>query len=386
MKGVMPMKQTRYVTHLENIPQLSTEEIDSFKPVIQKYMFRVNEYYLGLINWNDPNDPIRRIVIPDISELQNWGDLDASNEENYFVAPGTQHKYRDTAVLLVNDVCGAYCRFCFRKRLFMNGNDEVVRDISEGLRYIAENHHINNVLITGGDPLLMSTRKLKNILEQVRAIDHVKIIRIGTKMLSFNPFRILNDPSLSKELARFNSRQRKIYIMTHFNHPRELTEEAYDAIDILHKAGVITVNQTPLIKGVNDDPLVLSSLFNKLSFAGIPPYYLFQCRPTTGNLTYAAPIERGSDIFKRSKLHCSGLAKRARYVMSHYTGKIEIVGTSDTHTFLKYHRAANRKLIGKIISVRRNPAAYWLDDYEEMQVGVENVEVLNEQLSNLKDY
>lgn len=376
------MKQSRYHTRLESIPQLNTKEIDNLKPVVQKYMFRVSEYYLGLINWNDPNDPIRRVVIPDIFELQACGELDASNEEDFTVAPGTQHKYRDTAVLLVNDVCGAYCRFCFRKRLFMNDNDEVVRDVSEGLKYIAEHPDINNVLLTGGDPLLMSTRELENIMRQIRAIDHVRIIRIGTKMLSFNPFRILNDPALLEALARYSSRQRKIYIMAHFNHPRELTEEALAAAELLHKAGVIMVNQTPLIRGVNDDPLVLSSLCNQLSFAGIPPYYLFQCRPTAGNFTYSVPIERGLDIFRRSKLHCSGLAKRARYTMSHHTGKIEIVGMTNNHTFLKYHRAADRRLIGKFIAVSRNPNAYWLDDYEEIQAGSEYLRVLQDQVFN----
>lgn len=374
----MPMKQPRYITRLEDIPQLSIEEQMYLRPVVEQYMFRVNDYYLSLINWDDPNDPIRRIVIPDNFELQGWDALDVSLEEDYTVAPGTQHKYRDTAVLLINDVCGAYCRFCFRKRLFMNDNDEVVRDVSEGLEYIRAHPEIDNVLVTGGDPLLLSTRKLENIFQQIRQIDHVRIIRIGSKMVAFNPFRILDDPSLPEMLSRHSSSRRRIYLMAHFNHPRELTDEAVEAVDVLQKVGVVMENQTPLIQGVNDDPEVLADLFNKLSYIGVPPYYLLQCRPTAGNFTFSVPIERGMEIFDQARIHCSGLARRARFTMSHYTGKIEILSLTETHVFFKYHRAADEMMIGKFLALRRNPNAYWLDDYEEVREGIERIGILRD--------
>ncbi len=372
------MKHPRYVTRLKDIPQLTNEELHNLQPVVERYAFRANEYYLSLIDWDDPNDPIRRIVIPHKSELLEWGELDPSNEEYYTVAPGTQHKYRDTAVLLVNDVCGAYCRFCFRKRLFLNENDEVVRDISEGLDYIRKHKEINNVLLSGGDPLLMSTGKLERIIRQVRDIDHIHIIRIGTKMLSFNPYRVLADASLPGMLSRYSTTHRRIYIMAHFNHPHELTSEAIAAVDILQQAGLITVNQTPFIRGVNDDSLLLSDLFNKLSYIGVPPYYLFQCRPTAGNHTYAVPIEEGIRILRAARMGCSGLAKRARYTMSHHTGKLEIFGMSDSQVFFKYHRAAEKRMIGKILALGRNPDAYWLDDYEEVSSGIRAEDVLDE--------
>ena len=372
------MKKKRYITHLEDIPQLTELELGQLQPVVNKYAFRTNEYYLSLIDWNDPNDPIRRIVIPNEAELDDSGELDASNESAYMVAPGTQHKYRDTAVMLVNDVCGSYCRFCFRKRLFLNGNDEVVRDISEGLKYIRAHKEINNVLLTGGDPLLMSTRKLERIVAAVRAIKHVHIIRIGTKMPSFNPYRILDDPGLVEMLSLYSTPYCRVYIMSHFNHPRELTEEAIEAIDMMLKAGLIIVNQTPLIRGENDDPLVLSDLFNKLSFFGIPPYYLFQCRPTRGNNAYSVPIEEGIRIVRAARMGCSGLAKRARYMMSHYTGKLEILGMSDEDVFMKYHRAHDKRLIGRMLALKRNPEAHWLDDYDEVPQDIEAERMLVE--------
>ncbi len=141
--------------------------------------------------------------MPSIGELQAWGRLDASDEEEYTKVSGLEHKYEFTALLLVNDVCGAYCRFCFRKRLFMDANDEVVRDVSAGIKYIKEHPEINNVLLTGGDPLVLSTQKLENIICQVRDIDHVKIIRIGTKIPAFNPFRIINDSGLVEMFERY---------------------------------------------------------------------------------------------------------------------------------------------------------------------------------------
>jgi KamA family protein len=329
-------------------------------------MFRTNDYYQKLINWDDPEDPIRRIVIPDRAELDTWGRLDASDEEEYTLVPGMEHKYEFTALLLVNDVCGAYCRFCFRKRLFMDDNDEVVRDVSKGIDYIGKHKEINNVLLTGGDPLIMSTKKLESIIRPLREMDHVKIIRIGTKIPVFNPYRIINDPSLLELFSTYSTSEKKIYIMAHFNHPRELTDTAIEGMNLLQSAGAITVNQTPLIRGINDNSEVLARLFNNLSYAGIAPYYLFICRPTLGNKTYAVPIEEAFEIFELARMHCSGLAKRARLVMSHSTGKIEIVGKTKGRIYMRYHRAADPQEKARFMIFKRNPQAYWFEDYSEI--------------------
>ena len=358
-------KKIKYLTKLEQIPQLTELEREEMQQVNDKFVFRTNDYYQSLIDWDDPNDPIKRIIMPDVEELNEWGELDASNEEKYTKVHGLEHKYTSTALLLVNEVCAAYCRFCFRKRLFMNENDEVTKDISQGLEYIKNNKEINNVLLTGGDPLILSTSKLEPIIQQLREIDHVKIIRIGTKVPAFNPFRIINDPSLLEMFRKYSTAQKKIYIMAHFNHPRELTSQAIEGLNALMDSGVTLVNQTPMVKGVNDDPDVLAELFSKLSFIGVPPYYVFLCRPTLGNEAYSVPVEKGYEIFEKSRIRCSGLAKRARLVMSHESGKIEVVGMTDDQIFFKYARAANSEDNARFLAFYRNPDANWFDDYEE---------------------
>ena len=358
-------KRPKYLTKLEQIPQLSAIERKQLERVNELFIFRSNEYYQSLIDWNDPEDPIRRIVVPDTQELSGWGELDASNEEKFTKVKGLEHKYTSTALLLVNEVCAAYCRFCFRKRLFMNENEEVTKDISEGLEYIREHPEITNVLLTGGDPMIMSTSKLAPIIQQIREIDHVKIIRIGTKIPAFNPYRILNDPSLHEMIRTYSTDEKKIYIMAHFNHPKELTAVAVKGLNKLMQSGAIVVNQTPLIKGVNDDPDILAELFNRLSFIGVPPYYVFLCRPTLGNEPFAVPVEKGYKIFEKARSKCSGLAKRSRLVMSHETGKVEVVGMSDGQVFFKYNRSVDIENNGKFLAFDSNPDAYWFDDYEE---------------------
>lgn len=361
------ISRPRYVNKLDQVQGLSDHERQELQPVAEKFAFRTNEYYQSLIDWNDPDDPIRRIVMPDIQELDEFGEMDASDEHSYTVRKGLEHKYGDTALLLVNNVCGAYCRFCFRKRLFTDGNDEVVNDITDAIAYIEQHPEINNVLLSGGDPLIMSTGKLTKIIKQLRAINHVRIIRIGTKMTAFDPYRILNDPSLLEMLSEYSLPDRKIFVMAHFNHPRELTEPALKGLQLLQKAGAITVNQSPLIKGVNDKPEIIAELFARLSYNGVVPYYLFLCRPTSGNEPYVVPVERGLEIFEGARRRLAGIAKQARLCMSHRTGKVEVVGKMDNKIIFRYHRAPNPLDCGRIMIFDSDPAAGWLDDYMTSQ-------------------
>jgi len=356
----------KYITHIDQIKQLSEQEKSRLKPVTDKFIFRINEYYLSLIDWKDPKDPIRKLIIPNVEELEDWGRLDASDEEAYTVVHGLEHKYDSVALLLVNDVCGGYCRFCFRKRLFMDENDEVTRDISAGLEYIRAHKEIFEVLLTGGDPMVLSTKNLERIVRQVEEIENIRIVRIGTKIPAFNPYRILNDPSLLEMIKSYSFPEKKIYIMAHFNHPRELTDAAVESLTLMQQAGANIVNQTPLIQGVNDDADVLADLFRKLCAIGVPPYYVFQCRPTLGNKPFAVPIEKGYEIFENARSHCSGLGKRARFVMSHHTGKIEIIGLTEDRIFLKYHRANRMVDSSRLMIYKRNPEACWLEDYTDL--------------------
>jgi KamA family protein len=362
----MKKRKLCYYTDIRDLPHLSAGEKGNLYPVTEQFAFRANDYYLSLINWDDPADPIRRLIIPHPDELETWGRLDPSNEQTYTVLPGLEHKYNTTVLLLVSNVCEGICRYCFRKRVFIHPQQDVLRDLPAALEYIRKHGEITNVLLTGGDPLVLTTRKLEKIIAPLREISHVQIIRIGTRIPVFNPYRILDDPDLPGMLGRYCLPDKKIYIMTHFAHPRELTATAMEAVHRLQKAGAILCNQCPLIRGVNDDPPVLALLMRKCSFAGIVPYYLFQCRPALGNHAYTVPIEEGYDILGRAKAMVSGLAKRLRFVMSHSTGKLEIIGRTDEYTYFKYHRAADDKDSGRILICRSNPQACWLDDYQEV--------------------
>jgi len=360
------MQMPKYVTRLDQVPQLSPEEREALRKVESVYAFRSNEYYLSLIDWNDPNDPIRRLIIPSLDELEDWGELDPSGEKHYIVAPGVEHKYERTAVFLASRVCGGICRVCFRKRLFKRRVEEEVIDWDAAFEYVRNHPEITNVLLTGGDPLMLATDKIRRILEELRAIEHVRIIRFGSKLPAFNPFRITEDPELVALFKEFSLPDKRIYLMSHFNHVRELTPQAVKAVELLVSAGVIICNQTPMIRGVTDDPEILARLFQELSFTGATPYYVFQNRPAAGNRTYVVPVERGYTVFEQAKTRVSGAAKRARYCMSHYTGKIAVVGLTKEHIIMKYHQARDPENLGRVMVFRRNPDALWFDDYTDM--------------------
>ncbi|MFO0856191.1 MAG: hypothetical protein U0640_02400 [Phycisphaerales bacterium] len=362
-----PTRKVKYITNVDNIPNISDTDKELIRKVSERYVFRANDYYLRLINWSDPHDPIRQLIIPREEELNEWGKLDASNEAAVTVDSGIQHKYQDTALLLCNEVCGAYCRYCFRKRLFMNDNDEVSKDVTPGLSYIRKHPEISNVLLTGGDPLIMGTRRLTEIISALREIDHVKIIRIGSKMPAFNPFRILEDKELQQLFRTYSTPERRIYLMCHFDHPRELTPEAREGIAMLLSCGVTCVNQCPMIRGINDNADTLAELFATLSHIGCPQYYVFQGRPTAGNHPYEVPIVEAWTKFNDALTRESGLAGRAKYCMSHAAGKVEVVGVDDDHIYLRYHRSKYAQNTGKFFICKRNDDAYWLDHLEPIE-------------------
>jgi lysine 2,3-aminomutase len=156
-----------YLTKITQIPDLPDAELRPLGKVVKQFAFRSNSYYQALIDWSDPDDPIRRLVVPHADKLLDWGAYDASGEADYSIRPGLEHKYPDTELMLVNNVCGALCRFCFRKRLFMKGNQETVRDVRQDLAYIRAHPEISTVLLTGGDPMLMAASRLAPILDKL---------------------------------------------------------------------------------------------------------------------------------------------------------------------------------------------------------------------------
>jgi len=358
------LRRAKYVRNVGQLHNIPPEERARLERVAERYVFRANDYYLGLIDWSRPDDPIKQLIIPREEELEDWGDLDASNEAGVTVAHGVQHKYCDTVLLLCNEVCGAYCRYCFRKRLFMDENDEVTNDVSGGLKYIENHPEVTNVLLTGGDPLLMSTRRLTEILESLRKIDHVRIIRIGTKMPAFDPWRLLDDTALQALFRKMSTPRRRIYLMAHFDHPRELTDSAIEGLACAMRSGLVCANQCPLIKGVNDDPAVLARMYDRLSFVGCAPYYLFQGRPTAGNAPYEVPIAEGWHIFQEALRRVSGLARRPRFVMSHASGKVEVLAVDSARIYMRYHRAKDPSDENRFMIFKRDDEAYWLDQLE----------------------
>jgi len=353
--------QVKYMTNVDEIPGLTEDERESYKKVTDKFVFRLNNYYLQLIDWKNPHDPIRKLIIPSSNELLEYGRWDASDEDTNYVVKGCQHKYQTTALLIVSEVCGAYCRFCFRKRLFRADVKEAMPDVQDGIDYIARTPEINNVLLTGGDPLILNTRKLRSIIEALRAIDHVKIIRIGSKMPVFNPMRIYEDQELLDLIRTHSTDEKRIYIMAHVNHPREITEEARRCFKALYDAGAIVVNQSPVLKGINDDPLVLGELLDKLSWAGVTPYYFFINRPVAGNRGFVLTLEEAYHIVEEAKARTSGLGKRVRLCMSHTSGKVEILAIEDGKAYLKYHQSRDGEY-GKLMVLDCPKEATWFDE------------------------
>ncbi|WP_027094467.1 KamA family radical SAM protein [Cohnella thermotolerans] len=355
------MPQPKYRTDIGKIEQLTEAEREKLKLITNKFVFRVNDYYLNLIDWSDPNDPIRKLVIPSEGELAEYGRWDASDEDTNYVVPGCQHKYDSTALLIVSEVCGAYCRYCFRKRLFRNDVKEATTDVEPGLKYIASQPQISNVLLTGGDSLILATPKLGAILARLREIEHVQIIRLGSKIPVFNPMRIYEDEALLETLKTYSTPEKRIYVMAHINHPREITPEAVRGFEALHNAGVIIVNQTPILRGINDDPKVLGELLDKLSWAGVTPYYFFVNRPVAGNRDFVLPLERVYRLVEEAKALTSGLGKRVRLSMSHTSGKIEILAIENGKAYLKYHQSRDGEY-GKFMTLDCPPDAAWFDD------------------------
>ena len=220
------MKENTYLTSIGEVNRRFNTGISGLGDVENNFAFFANQYYLSLLNWDDPNDPIKKIIIPDKAEMVEWGSLDPSMEARNTKSPGLQHKYGSTALMLISDQCGGLCRFCFRKRLFINPEDEKIRDFSGDIEYIRSHPEISNVLLTGGDALMIPTSRLEKIISALFSIKHIKSVRIGTKMPAYNPFRIIEDESLHNMIRKLSRPGKMIYFMTQFNHPRELTKEA----------------------------------------------------------------------------------------------------------------------------------------------------------------
>lgn len=341
---------------------LNSQKKKDLEAIIRHHPMSVTRYYMSLINWDDPDDPIRKMVIPSKSELDLHGLYDTSGEAENTKMPGLQHKYNETVLLIATNRCPTYCRHCFRKRMVGMSDNEVVKRLHEALDYIRGTEKVTNVLVSGGDPFILPNNVINDFLENLCKIDHLKFIRFGTRVPVTFPDRILLDKNLIEILTDYD-RKKKIQITTHFNHPREITDKSSEAIQMLLRVGIPVHNQTVLLRGVNDHADIMTELMNGLTSIGITPFYVFQCRPTMRVKTaFQVPLYIGCKIIEETRKHLDGYAKRFRYVMSHVTGKIEILGIFD-HSFLfKYHQAKSIGDHGRIFKKGADLKAGWLDD------------------------
>jgi lysine 2,3-aminomutase len=270
--------------------------------VAERYPFRITRHYLGLIE--SRNDPIWRQCVPDIRELSDCQADDPLNESALSPVPGLIHRYPDRVVLLVSNVCAVYCRFCMRKRGVGCGSAHTLTNapISEAIRYIAENPAIRDVILSGGDPLLLEDERLEDILSSLRAIPHLEMIRIGTRVPATLPERIT--PALADMLKRYHP----LYVNTHFNHPREINPQSRRAAALLADAGIPLGNQTVLLRGVNDEPGIMKDLLTGLLSMRIRPYYLHQMDLVKGTAHFRTSVRAGLKIMEAMRGHVSGLA------------------------------------------------------------------------------
>ncbi len=358
-------ESVRSVEHLDRHLRLSQREKRQISDVIERHPMRITHHYLSLLDRNDPDDPIRKMIVPSAEEFNLLGQYDTSGELSNTKMPGLQHKYVQTALILATNRCATYCRYCFRKRLIGLETDEILKRFNDAVKYVEEHTEITNVLISGGDPMILSTDIIERFLQKLSAINHLNFIRFGTKITVALPDRILQDKHLLALFRYYTQRKKRIIVVTHINHPREISEKTIAAVKALERASVTVSNQTVLLKGVNDTPEVLADLQKKLLRVGIQPYYVFQCRPVKRvKHNFQLLLHKGLQVVESAKKMLDGPSKRFRYVMSHRTGKIEILGILDGYMYFRYHQAKDPDNLGKFFKRRLIATAGWLDELE----------------------
>ena len=265
------------------------------------FQARINPYYLSLIRY--PNDPIWKQCVPDNKELEDLdGFTDPLREDEMSPVPNITHRYPDRALFLTTSQCGMYCRFCTRKRKVGNSDKISMKELESAFKYLEKHTEVRDVIMSGGDPLMLTDAMLEKILKRLRQIQHIEIIRIGSKMPCVLPHRIT--PKLVEMIKKYHP----IYVNTHFNHPWEITPESSKACGMLADAGIPVSNQAVLMKGVNDDAEVMKDLFLKLLKIRVRPYYLYMADETRGANHFRTSVDKGLEIMYKLRGNISGLA------------------------------------------------------------------------------
>lgn len=277
-------------------------DIEKINEVVKKYPMRINPHFLSLVREKD--DALWKQCIPGEQELADTICVDDPlAEERDSPVPGLTHRYPDRVLLLVSNQCAMYCRFCTRKRKVGDPFKRITKEqILNGIEYIKQHQEIRDVILSGGDPLLLSDNYLEFILTKIRKIKHVQIIRIGTRVPCALPQRI------TPELCAILKKYHPLYINTHFNHPNEISRESKYACEMLADAGIPLGNQSVLLKGVNDNPAVMKELMHKLLMIRVKPYYIYQADLVKGTNHFRTRIEKGLEIIKALRGWTSGMA------------------------------------------------------------------------------
>jgi len=289
----------------QHIPNLTKSETEGARLANTKLAMAITPHFFNLIDPDDPNCAIRRQVLPRIDETEtaSWEMDDPCGEDSHSPVPGLVHRYPDRVLFLVTDRCAAYCRYCTRSRMVSNATGYGFRpNFEQQLDYIREHPEVRDVLLSGGDPLLLSDDKLRLLLTKLREIPHVEFIRIGSRIPIFLPQRIT--PELCAMLKEFHP----LFISVHANHPRELTTEVRDGLARLADAGIPLGNQSVLLKGVNDDETVMKALLQKLLMCRVRPLYIYQCDLINGSAHLRTSVRRGLEIMETLRGHTTGYA------------------------------------------------------------------------------
>ena len=291
------------LAQLETLLELSPQERAGCLFAAHKLALAITPHFFNLIDPQDPNCPVRRQVIPHIDEsvVAPGESSDPVGEEGTMPVPGIVHRYPDRVLFLVTDRCASYCRYCTRSRLVSNAQSyDFHPELEQGLQYIAAHPEVRDVLISGGDPLLLSDAKIDALLGRLRAIPHVEFIRMGSRIPVFLPQRI------TPELAAIFRKHGPIWMSIHTNHPKEITRELAEACERLSLAGVPLGNQSVLLNGINDTPEIMKSLVHRLLMMRVRPYYLYACDLIEGSTHFRAPIQKGIDIIRALRGHTTG--------------------------------------------------------------------------------
>ncbi len=283
---------------------LSLEEREAFREGAEMFNIRTTPYYASLAGAH-PADPVRRILMPNTLELATptQAMLDPLAERRNTPAPRIIHRYPDRALFLITDICSVYCRYCTRKHF--TGQEQAFikqNEYTEALAYIKSHTGIREVILSGGDPLTVSDAQLDRTLFDLRKIDHVEIIRVGTRMPVVCPMRV------SEDLVKILRKHKPVFLMSHFNHPREITEEAAASVEMFVDNGIPVMNQMVLLNGVNNHPAIVQALSRRLLYLRAKPYYMFQCDPSRGTDHLRTSIEDSLEIQKELWGNLSGLA------------------------------------------------------------------------------